>query len=568
MPCFYPLVTKKATRFFITFLSAFYIIPSFAAINARPDNPIANILTKAAVPEIYSVAPLESYIGDSITITGSYFANAQLVVIVETIAGFRVVSDSEIKAAVPPSGINSSVIYVASQEGHGAYYGFNYLGDPPHPLPEISWSPSQSIITGSLVDIYGEHFTGTTAITFGGTPAASFTVIDDSHLQAVVGNGSSGPVTITTLYGSVSGLSLVYIPPSPFIHYFMPVEPHTEGDIITLIGEHLNRTSGILFGGTPAKSFTIANDSTIYAVVDTGSTGVVKLLGIDGSSMQIGGFEYRPYNEMPPRVYSVYPVAAAAGQKVTLKGKHLSSVSLVYLGFGIPHVFTVTSDSTVETTVTPQDTTGSWGYVETPYGGWYFDGFTFLQQPAAPVLDGATPMFAQTGDTVYIRGDSLAYVTNVSFGGVPAISVTITSDSTLTAIIGSGSSGDITITTPGGSASLPGFTYIPAFTTGQAMSNQYHAGISQSTFHVTNNETNASISIYPNPAYGTAWVKHPVSANARIKVINVMGGLVKFVNVAPGAAQTQLSLGGLQPGYYKVTWISGTDMCTSTMIVQ
>ncbi len=95
----------------------------------------------------------------------------------------------------------------------GIYPGFRYLGERQE--PKITGSPYQGVFTGTVVDIYGENFTGTTAVAFGGTPATSFTVVNDGYLQAVVGNGSTGEVTITTPQGSVSGLWFTYYPHRP-----------------------------------------------------------------------------------------------------------------------------------------------------------------------------------------------------------------------------------------------------------------------------------------------------------------------------------------------------------------
>ncbi len=565
MLCFYPRVIKKATLF-IALLSTLFFVSSFTHVGFAAASPgreghaeVPGIAV--ADPMIFDFYPMQGYVGDSITISGIDLSAVEGVIIGQKSAGFRIVSDVMIRAVVPPFGFNDSFIILQTSEDPYAFitYGFDYQGV--NPTPKLTRSPSYTIVTGFPVDIYGEQLSGTTYVAFGGTPATSITVIDDQHIQAVVGNGSSGPVTVTTPYGTVTGLYFEYSPPDPYIRFFNPHDPHTEGDVITIGGKYfLNGVASITFGGTPPKSFIVANDSTIYAVVDTGASGLVKLLSTRGARSQVDGFEYRPYDEMPPKVYSVYPAAAAAGQTVTLKGKHLSAVSLVYLGYGIPHAFTVTSDTTVETIVTSQDT-GNWGYVETPYGATYFSGFRLLPPPGTPVLINATPMYGGEGDTVYIQGDSLHYATNVSFGGVPAASFAIRSDNTIVAIVGGGSSGDITVTTAAGSASLPGFTYVPAPAAARKRSDIHHVGIGQQAH-------TASIHVYPNPASGAIWVQHPAGANAKIEVVNVIGSVVKLVNVAQGVTQTQLSLGGLPAGYYTVTWRYGGVKYTSAIIVQ
>jgi uncharacterized repeat protein (TIGR03803 family) len=58
---------------------------------------------------------------------------------------------------------------------------------------------------GSKVQILGQGFTGTTAVTFNGTAATTFTVEEDTFMTAVVPNGATtGPVQVTTPGGVLS----------------------------------------------------------------------------------------------------------------------------------------------------------------------------------------------------------------------------------------------------------------------------------------------------------------------------------------------------------------------------
>jgi|GEM_PF-254768 len=73
-----------------------------------------------------------------------------------------------------------------------------------YPSPSIvSFSPTTAT-TGTTDTIKGSGFTGATTVSFGGTGASSFTVISDSIITAVVGNGASGSVYVTTGFGTDS----------------------------------------------------------------------------------------------------------------------------------------------------------------------------------------------------------------------------------------------------------------------------------------------------------------------------------------------------------------------------
>ena len=66
-----------------------------------------------------------------------------------------------------------------------------------------SFTPTSGSSDTSVV-IAGSGFTGATAVSFGSTVAQSFTVNSDTQITAVVGNGSSGRVSVTTPGGTVT----------------------------------------------------------------------------------------------------------------------------------------------------------------------------------------------------------------------------------------------------------------------------------------------------------------------------------------------------------------------------
>jgi YVTN family beta-propeller protein len=77
--------------------------------------------------------------------------------------------------------------------------------------------------------------------------------------------------------------------------------------------------------------------------------------------------------------------------------------------------------------------------------------------PCAPTISSFTSTSA-AGGTVSIIGTNFTGATAVSFGGVAAASFTVVNATTITAVVGSGASGSVSVTTLGGTASLLGFT--------------------------------------------------------------------------------------------------------------
>jgi hypothetical protein len=79
----------------------------------------------------------------------------------------------------------------------------------------------------------------------------------------------------------------------------------------------------------------------------------------------------------------------------------------------------------------------------------------------APTIASFTPTSAKTGTTVTITGTNFANVLGVSFGTTNASAFTVVSPTSITATVGAGTTGLVTVNTASGSATLTGFTFIP-----------------------------------------------------------------------------------------------------------
>ncbi|WEK34021.1 MAG: T9SS type A sorting domain-containing protein [Candidatus Pseudobacter hemicellulosilyticus] len=77
--------------------------------------------------------------------------------------------------------------------------------------PSISRFTPTAANRGMTVNIFGVRFTGATAVRFGGTQAASFTVLTDTSIRAVVAGGASGQVQVTTASGTGSRVGFNFV---------------------------------------------------------------------------------------------------------------------------------------------------------------------------------------------------------------------------------------------------------------------------------------------------------------------------------------------------------------------
>lgn len=159
--------------------------------------------------------------------------------------------------------------------------------------------------------------------------------------------------------------------------------------------------------------------------------------------------------KLPPTILSFTPTSAATGASVTVKGTNFTGANAVSFNNVNASSFFVQNDSTISAVVG----SGSTGKlrVTTPLGTAISVGnFTYV---VSPTISSFTPAMASTGTVVTITGTNFTGVNAVSFGGVAATSFTVVNSTTITATVGSGASGFVTVSSPSGVANKPNFTF-------------------------------------------------------------------------------------------------------------
>jgi hypothetical protein len=497
-------------------------------------------------PLLSSFSPAAAATNTTVTIRGKYFTGTTAVQFGNTpAASFSVVSDSVINA-VTGSG-STGAVTVTTIAGSIALNGFTYIPPAP-PAPLIYTFTPGSGGPGAVITIRGKYLTGISSLSFGGTAAAAFTVLSDTLITATVGSGASGLIKVSGPNGTASIGAFSYIPPPPpppVIASFTPTSGGP-GTVVTIRGAYLSAATALTFGGTAAASFSSQGDSTILAVVGNGSSGTVRVVSPDGIAMK-SGFTY-----VPPRpvIASFTPTSGGPGTVVTIRGQYFTNASSVRFG-GTTASFTIQSDSLITAYVGY----GSSGEVNVIANGRIgaLSGFTYIPPaPPSPLITGFTPGSADSGAVIMIRGRYFTNATAVLFGGIAASSFTVLSDTTISAVVGSGASGSVSVVTPVDTASLAGFTYLPPATPAP-VSPAPQAG---------------TISMYPNPASGYAWVEHPVSAkNTQLRLTDMMGNLLKIIAVPAGTAKTQVNTSTIPTGSYRITWSDGSITTSKTLMV-
>ncbi len=324
--------------------------------------------------------------------------------------------------------------------------------------PIIDFFNPSTAATGATVLITGTNFTGTSAVSFGGVPAASFTVLSNSAVNAVVGTGASGAVKLTNQYGSGKRDNFTFAGP-PVLNSISPSSAGY-GQTVTITGANFSgNVFQVRFGNVDALSFTVVSPTTITAVVGTGATGDVKVTSNYGAG-SIAGFTYLPI----PVVNSFAPLSAGAGGIVTISGNNFTGTTAVSFGGVAAATFTVVNATTI-TAVVGAGASGAVKVTNT-FGNHSRPGFTFYP---APTITSFSPTVGWSGTVVTVNGTNFNNIVGVAVGGQSYLSsYTYISPTQIQITIQSqGASGSIEIATWGGLGSMSGFVFEPQpFVTG------------------------------------------------------------------------------------------------------
>ena len=264
---------------------------------------------------------------------------------------------------------------------------------------------------------------------------------DGDNKPDVINSNSTGAST----YASIRKNRVA----EPIISSFSPTSA-APGATITITGVNFINISAVSIGGQPVTSYTVVSPTTITAVVPNYSSGnTVTVTSLFGS-YTVTGFTC----SVCPKIYSIGPISAPAGAEVGIGGVNLSGATQVLFG-GVPATsFTVVSSTNIVAFVG----NGNSGVVSvvTPYGTAEYTGFNFIPPP---IINSIQPISGCAGTLITIIGNNFESATPPKFGGTSVVSYSVVSPNLITATLGNGSSGNVTVTTPGGSAAFGGFVY-------------------------------------------------------------------------------------------------------------
>ena len=427
----------------------------------------ASFTPEIATPVVTSISPANgTFAGGTIVhIYGANFTADSTVSFGSSAAASVTVNSSTLITAVSPAGTAGSTVQVSVVTGTGttpetSAAAFTYLSADLSPT--ITYISPSSGWQGDTVTIIGTNFDyNSVEVYFGNVQATGVTYVNSTELLAVAPAGVDGStvrVMVVTDYGtspntSADDFTYNYPYGMPSVSYVSP-NIGWQGDTVTIVGSNFDYTGlQVYFGNVQAAGVTYVNSTELLAVAPAGvdgSTVRVMVVTDHGTSPNTyaDDFTYN-YPYAMPSVSYINPDNGWQGDTVAIYGANFNYSGLqVYFG-GVPATSVSYVNSTELLAVVPAGVDGNTVQVMvmTDSGtspNTSADDFTY-QYPYG-ILPNVSYISPNNGPstgstTVYIHGANFTADSVVYFGVVAALSVTVNSDTLITAVSPAGTAG-------------------------------------------------------------------------------------------------------------------------------
>jgi RHS repeat-associated protein len=460
---------------------------------------VTNLGTEGPVPVVTGLTPTSVYNGDegllaNVLIIGTGFTNVTGVAFGGTASpSFYAESSNVIQADIPP-GLTGTVDVTVTTPGGTSTISpadqFTYLVPPQPTVTAVSPTAGNAAggnpsLGSDQVVITGTGFTADAQVAFGSISVPT-TYLSATTLTATAPAQAAGTVDVTvTTPGGTSAITPAdqytsITPPAPVVTGLGPASGSGAGNQVTIIGSDLAGATQILFGDTPAESFSNISDTAIRATIPSHVLGTVDVtVTTPGGTSGITAADQFTYVVPPaPVVTGVGPTngSTTGGDYVTIVGTNFTGATAVAFGDKPATYFSLASDNEIYASA-PAHAAGVVDITVTTPGGTSTvaaaDQFSYVASPpppgGAPVITGVDPASGSIvgGFPVIIVGSNLSGVTAVSFGDTPVQSFFYAnSDNEIDVTDAPAHAAgvvDITVTTPSGTSALSAadqFTYI------------------------------------------------------------------------------------------------------------
>lgn len=377
-------------------------------------------------------------------VTNVIFYNGKSVRVVPT-------ADTQINVIVPFGATTGPIMVKKGTTIVTSVDSFTVIGKEPY---VTDFSPINGS-AGTLVTLNGVHFTGTSSARFNGVNAAFTPPTTDTQLKITAPAGvTTGPISITR--SNLPALTFTTSSnffASPVITSFSPSSGRGGTNVI-ITGQNFLGTTFVKFNSL-AATFTVDSNTQITATLPpNATTGLLNISAPGGQSFSSSNFV------VLPSILSFSPYFGKPGTNVTIIGGNLIGTTAVTFN-GVPTTFSGVTSNQLTAVVPPTATSGPISVTTT--NGTATSATNFFLPPS---ISSFSPTNGGAGTNVTINGVNFTNATSVTFNGVSA-SFTVVNNNLITAIVPAGAtSGQITVTAPGGVASTSGNFYLQPIVSG------------------------------------------------------------------------------------------------------
>jgi hypothetical protein len=420
--------------------------------------------------------------GTTVYIWGGFFNGVSGVMFGGVGAAWYTILSSGLIVAGSPSGLGVVDITLLSPYGTSLTSladQFTFVGGLTVTNVNLNSGPTGG---GNQVSITGTGFTGATQVMFGTQAATASTVSSDTTITATAPPSAfAGTVDVTVSGpGGVSPTrpadQYTYMATAPSISSINPsLGPTAGGTKVVITGSNLNTATAVAFGLNQATLYFVDSPTQITAVSPPGAAGTVdiKVTTKFGISSAVPADQFTYVDKIGPIITGISPATGpdAGGGQVTINGAGFTGAVSVSFGLVKATSFTVNSDTQIQATVPGQPAGLVDVIVTTPYGSNVpipiVDGYTYTATKATVTGVSTNTGTTAGGTTATLSGSNFTGALAVLFGGLPAASFTVNSDTSISAVSPIAASGvvDIKVVNSSGVSSTSAgdqFTYTAA----------------------------------------------------------------------------------------------------------
>ncbi len=398
---------------------------------------------------------------EQVELIGTGFVPGMLVFFGESLAqDIFVLDNRRIVVLTPPRSPGLVDVLVADPEtGASALLEAGYLYFNPVVITEID-PPDGHVLGGDAVTIRGTGFVEGSTVIFGGRSAISVEVIDDTTIQAITPAGSDvGAVNVhvSTSQGIASlDNGFLYVDAPRVTSIDPAVGPVAGGNMLEITGVGFDEEMTVVVGGKPLEGLTLVDPGRVTGTVpaaDSAETVAVRVSTSYGTTTVAGGYTY--LDDLTPgsvvEILAVSPNAgpAAGGNQVRIVAKGLTNTFDTSVSFGgvAADVLTVSPMGHVAVVEAPASAQGSVDITlsngngsDTATAAYTFEDFVRVYS--------VSPNFgpAAGGTAITVTGEGFDAGASLRVGALPASSVEVVDDTTITAVTPPGSPGLANIT--------------------------------------------------------------------------------------------------------------------------